>query len=148
MRQNWEGVAALNCSTCLGTFFPGANLKKVLDKLSADPGPVDPAELLEEIRKRAARLHIDRARERGCPACGVRMKRINYAKVSRVMIEVCDKHGTWVDEVTFCELTEFVGSASGVVVKRVNSMREAQSNERKRGALDPNAIDRILSGDE
>ena len=43
-----------------------------------------------------------------CPQCGELMNRINFARCSGVIVDVCKGHGTWFDRDELCQIVEFV----------------------------------------
>ena len=43
-----------------------------------------------------------------CPQCGQLMNRINFARCSGVVVDVCKGHGTWFDQDELREIVEFV----------------------------------------
>jgi Zn-finger nucleic acid-binding protein len=50
-----------------------------------------------------------------CPQCGQLMNRINFARCSSVIVDVCKGHGTWFDRDELREIVEFVrGGGLGV----------------------------------
>ena len=40
-----------------------------------------------------------------CPQCHAQMNRTNFGKVSGVIVDVCTRHGTWFDAVSYTHLT-------------------------------------------
>ena len=47
----------------------------------------------------------------------------NYGNVSGIVVELCQKHGAWVDEYTFGELTEFVSTLGGLISGGIDALR-------------------------
>lgn len=43
-----------------------------------------------------------------CPQCGQLMNRINFAKCSRVIVDVCKGHGTWFDAQELSAIVQFI----------------------------------------
>ena len=43
-----------------------------------------------------------------CPHCRQLMNRINFAKCSNVIVDVCKQHGTWFDRDELREIVEFI----------------------------------------
>jgi Zn-finger nucleic acid-binding protein len=57
-----------------------------------------------------------------CPLCHVSMNRVNFGKLSGVIVDVCRKHGTWFDA---GELTRAVGFAANGGLKKAKAREEA-----------------------
>lgn len=45
-----------------------------------------------------------------CPVCGALMNRVNFAKCSGVIVDVCREHGTWFDRDELRRIVEFIRS--------------------------------------
>ncbi len=59
----------------------------------------------------------DKIRYVPCPQCGQLMNRINFARCSNVIVDVCRGHGTWFDRDELREIVEFV-RGGGLEVSR------------------------------
>jgi len=106
--QDWDGVPALMCASCQGILFPPGGLEGCLDRLR-ETAESDLDELVE--RRREMLLHGSMPKDvryKPCPVCKLSMTRRNYLGASGIIIEVCGRHGTWVDPSTFGQLTDFV----------------------------------------
>lgn len=55
-----------------------------------------------------------------CPVCKVLMNRVNFSRCSRVIVDVCAKHGTWFDKDELRRIVEFI---------RVGGMDKARNIE-------------------
>lgn len=60
---------------------------------------------------------------RPCPHCGQLMNRINFARCSRVIVDVCRGHGTWFDRDELRGIVEFI-RAGGLEQSRQKEKRE------------------------
>ena len=58
-----------------------------------------------------------------CPQCGQLMNRINFARCSGVIVDVCRGHGTWFDRDELRAIIEFV-RAGGLDLARQKEKRE------------------------
>jgi Zn-finger nucleic acid-binding protein len=67
-----------------------------------------------------------------CPACSQLMHRVNFAKCSSVIVDVCKPHGTWFDKDELRRIVEFI-RAGGMDKARTMEMREL---DRQRRALE------------
>ena len=61
-----------------------------------------------------------------CPQCGQLMNRINFARCSGVIVDVCRGHGTWFDASELREIVEFI-RAGGLELSRQKEKRELES---------------------
>ena len=60
-----------------------------------------------------------------CPQCGQLMNRINFARCSGVVVDVCKGHGTWFDRDELREIVEFI-SGGGLEVLRQKERHEIE----------------------
>src|SRR5215210_2216937 len=58
-----------------------------------------------------------------CPQCGQLMNRMNFARCSGVIVDVCRGHGTWFDRDELREIIEFIRSG-GLDLSRQKEKRE------------------------
>jgi len=58
-----------------------------------------------------------------CPQCGQLMNRVNFARCSGVIVDVCRGHGTWFDRDELREIIEFI-RAGGLDLSRQKEKRE------------------------
>ncbi len=107
------------CARCGGLFVPKDVLAEILCR--AEVGGA-----LPEIVSTAARAKaLDEVRYLPCPLCHASMNRVNFGKVSGVIVDVCKAHGTWFDA---GELTRVVAFAAGGGLDR---MREREKKEKE-----------------
>lgn len=78
------------------------------------------------------RLAPERVRYIPCPICKQLMHRVNFAKCSNVIVDVCKPHGTWFDKDELHRIVKFI-SAGGMDVARA---KEREELERKRRELE------------
>jgi Zn-finger nucleic acid-binding protein len=116
------GSAMRECESCGGLWLEVAAFEKLcLDREQqaavlglASPvtkRPIDPT--AEEIKVRYV----------PCPQCGQLMNRMNFARCSGVIVDVCRGHGIWFDRDELREIIEFV-RAGGLQVSRQKEKRE------------------------
>jgi Zn-finger nucleic acid-binding protein len=92
------------CQACGGLWLDravfeqlGASRERQGALLGALPAPAEPlSAALEPVRYRP------------CPACAQRMNRVNYARRSGVVLDVCKAHGIWFDEDELRRVLAFV----------------------------------------
>lgn len=105
------GLGADECPSCLGLWIPEGRLEPLIERArearAAGPGrdPVPPAP-----RVRGANPTRQRVEYRRCPACDAHMQRRNFRRSSGIIVDVCRRHGTWLDA---DELERIAGFVSG-----------------------------------
>ena len=79
-----------------------------------------------------ARSRFDAAsvRYRRCPTCDGTMNRVNFARISGIIVDVCKAHGTWFDVHELPGVLEFVRQGGLDTARRKES--EALADERRR----------------
>jgi Zn-finger nucleic acid-binding protein len=60
-----------------------------------------------------------------CPQCGQLMNRINFARCSGVVVDICKGHGTWFDRDELREIVEFI-RGGGLEVSRQKERHEIE----------------------
>ena len=60
-----------------------------------------------------------------CPQCGNLMNRINFARCSGVIVDVCRGHGTWFDRDELSEIIQFI-RGGGLELSRQKEKRELE----------------------
>lgn len=129
------------CPRCGGIFVPRAALAEIL--CSAELGGA-----LREGPPRNARRDssggwsvdvggavtpLDVVRYLPCPLCHTSMNRVNFGKVSGVIVDVCKLHGTWFDA---GELTRVVAFAAAGGLEKTRERERASRRDVKEHAMD------------
>ena len=110
------------CPACGGTFVPRDLLTEILCT----------AELGGGVRDSLPRVTVGAVRYLSCPLCHTSMNRVNFGRVSGVVVDVCKMHGTWFDA---GELTRVVAFASSGGLEKTRAReQDARRDERKRDA--------------
>lgn len=65
-----------------------------------------------------------------CPECGQLMNRVNFARCSGVVVDVCKGHGTWFDRDELRQIVEFI-RGGGLTVSREREKREVEAERQK-----------------
>lgn len=81
-----------------------------------------------------------------CPACGVRMARRNYLRVSGVILDLCPEHGVWLDKEELRHVADFL-QEGGALRSREAESRDAALRFRHRGELQRLEKGTRISGD-
>ena len=76
-----------------------------------------------------------------CPACETMMNRVNYGRISGVLIDYCREHGYWLDNGELEKIAKWV-STGGLAQKRQRDLDEARAQRSRDTAMSlpgPNA---------
>jgi Zn-finger nucleic acid-binding protein len=138
------------CEKCAGVWLEVAAFEKICadrEQQSAVLGGASPApshDLQSEQKIRYA----------PCPQCGQLMNRINFARCSAVIVDICKGHGTWFDAQELSAIVQFI-RGGGLEVSRQKEkteiefqrqqlrMEEMMAANRARSRLYPSDQDRI-----
>ena len=107
------------CAACGGLWLHPESLQKLSDGREERAGIV--SALAERVPTAAAPPDI--VRYVPCPVCGRLMNRKNFAQSSGVVLDVCAKHGVWLDR---GELERVLGFVAG------GGLARARARERER----------------
>ena len=121
------GVPVHECPDCSGLWLGADTFQRVSTEREAQAavlvgagGTAEPAHAAPEARVRYV----------PCPECGKVMNRVNFARVSGVVVDVCKGHGTWFDADELRRVVEFI-RGGGLEVAREKE-RQALEEERRR----------------
>lgn len=131
------GATTLNeCETCLGLWLD----VRSFEKICAD------REQQSAVLGQAVSMGQDQLREPGkvsyvpCPECSNLMNRVNFARCSGVVVDICRGHGTWFDRDELSRIVEFIQSG-GLQTSRKKEKIELEE-ERRRLQQEQAALDR------
>ncbi|MEK6280050.1 MAG: zf-TFIIB domain-containing protein [Acidobacteriota bacterium] len=74
-----------------------------------------------------------------CPECAQLMNRVNFARCSGVVVDVCKRHGTWFDRDELSSIVEFIrggGMNSARAKERIEIAEERERLRQEQLALD------------
>jgi Zn-finger nucleic acid-binding protein len=92
------------CEHCLGLWLNVAAFEKICadrEQQSAVLGTASPAPT-SAVRETSKVNYVP------CPQCSQLMNRINFARCSGVIVDVCKGHGTWFDRDELSHIVEFI----------------------------------------
>lgn len=69
-----------------------------------------------------------------CPCCGAMMNRVNFARISGVVVDTCRAHGTWFDREELRRIVEFI-RAGGLEASRERERRQLEEERRRLEAV-------------
>ena len=76
-------------------------------------------------------IHLDEVRYVSCPLCHNPMNRLNFGRVSGVIVDVCKAHGTWFDGGELTRIVAFA-SAGGLQKTRAREAADRASEKKER----------------
>jgi Zn-finger nucleic acid-binding protein len=91
-------LTVLECGVCAGLWL-GTEVFRTLEERarSSAPAAPDPVVLRAEARSRPRTAQRAGPLYRPCPACRTPMNRLNFERVSGVLLDRCRDHGIWFD---------------------------------------------------
>jgi Zn-finger nucleic acid-binding protein len=116
------GVAVGECGSCQGLWIPEGRLEELVARArdarrqAAPSGAPPPAP-----RVRGGNPAAQRVAYRRCPECDAQMLRRNFQRHSGVIVDVCRRHGTWLDADELEQIAGYVlgrGSEASFVAGR------------------------------
>jgi Zn-finger nucleic acid-binding protein len=127
-RMKWLRVGTtdlLECERCEGTWVEAAAFERVCTDRESQA-----AILHGSSGPSPAAAGLDHVRYRPCPRCGKLMNRVNFARSSGAVVDVCKGHGTFLDRGELHQIVRFV--QSGGVDRARAAEREAIREEQRR----------------
>ena len=119
-------TAVRECLKCEGLWLDVASFEKICtdrEQQSAVLGAASPAPT------HAVTDAVSQIRYVPCPECAQLMNRINFARCSGVIVDVCKGHGTWFDRDELNRIVEFI---RGGGLEAARSKEKAQLEEARR----------------
>jgi Zn-finger nucleic acid-binding protein len=117
-------MAMRECETCAGLWVEVAEFEKICadrEQQSAVLGAASPAPAHQ-----LPSGDQDRICYVPCPQCSQLMNRINFARCSGVIVDVCKGHGTWFDQDELSGIVQFI-RGGGLEAGRQKERREIES---------------------
>lgn len=119
-----SGLTLDQCPACGGLWVA----QQVFEKIAADreqrglvltslPGPASSPVTLAPVRYRP------------CPHCARLMNRLNYARISGVVLDVCKDHGLWFDQDELRQVLAFI-EAGGLEKSRTRELENLDEHRR------------------
>ena len=116
-------MAMRECERCAGLWVEVAAFEKICadrEQQSAVLGAASPAPAHQSPSG-----DPDKIRYVPCPQCGQLMNRINFARCSGVIVDVCKGHGTWFDRDELSGIVQFI-RGGGLEAGRQKERREIE----------------------
>lgn len=113
------------CTRCFGLWVDAVTFEQICrqaEQQSAALGQATPAPEPNTV--------IEPVRYRPCPACRQLMNRMNFARCSGVIVDVCRPHGTWFDAEELHRIVRFI--QAGGLDRARDREKAALAEERRR----------------
>lgn len=109
------------CEKCAGVWLEVAAFEKICADREQQAAVLGGASPLPSHTLRADQ----RIRYAPCPQCGQLMNRVNFAKCSGVIVDICRGHGTWFDAQELSTIVQFIRDG-GLEVARQKEKHEIE----------------------
>jgi Zn-finger nucleic acid-binding protein len=119
-------TAVRECEQCLGLWLDVVSFEKICadrEQQSALLGLASPAPTYI-VRETSKVKYVP------CPECSKLMNRINFARCSGVIVDVCKGHGTWFDRDELSHIIEFI-RGGGLEASREREKAEIKEERRR-----------------
>src|SRR5258706_10252152 len=116
-------IAMRECEKCAGLWVEVAVFETICadrEEQSAVLGTASPVPV-----RQAPSADMERIRYAPCPRCGQLMNRINFARCSGVIVDICKGHGTWFDRDELSGIVQFI-RGGGLEVSRQKEKNEIE----------------------
>src|SRR6267142_2963021 len=123
-------IAMRECEQCLGLWVEVAAFEKICadrEEQSAVLGTASPS---PSPSHQAPSADMEKIRYVPCPQCSQLMNRINFARCSGVIVDICKGHGTWFDRDELSRIVEFI-RGGGLEASRTREMNEIKEERRR-----------------
>jgi Zn-finger nucleic acid-binding protein len=115
-----------DCPQCDGIWVDAPVLQQICADRDQQAAVLGAAQCLPEITA----TQIEKVQYRPCPLCKKLMNRVNFARCSQVVVDVCRNHGTWFDKDELRRIVEFLRSG-GMEMARQAELAELERQRRK-----------------
>lgn len=100
-----DGAQVHACPDCKGAWV-GFDDEKKLMEIIPETFTVDELRRLRKLYQPLGR--VEAVKMRACPVCSDLMYRRNWGDHSGVIVDKCEKHGTWYDEGEVAKIREYI----------------------------------------
>ena len=134
------GEAMRECEHCGGLWLDVTAFERICTSREQQSAVLGGASVARSSQPHPNAI-LEKVRYIPCPQCGQLMNRINFARCSGVVVDVCKGHGTWFDCDELREIVEFI-RAGGLDLSRQKEKRDIEF-ERQQLARDRLVVERI-----
>lgn len=140
MLRGTIGVTRLHeCARCFGIWLDAATFEQICRTSEQQAAVLGSAQSLP-----ARPATIAPVRYLRCPECQELMRRVNFARCSGVVIDVCRAHGTWFDRDELHRIVLFIRTG-GLELSRERQMAELERERQRLETKRREASDRFAS---
>ena len=115
------------CPKCAGIWVDAATFDRICTDRERQSAVLGSASTLFQAGQRSIELKVQYVR---CPTCSQLMHRVNFAKCSGIIVDVCKGHGTWFDRDELQHIVEFI-RGGGLDIAREKEKAELESARRR-----------------
>jgi Zn-finger nucleic acid-binding protein len=128
------------CGACGGLWVDPASFQKIIARREQSAAYVG---LGSPLPVPGHAVTPDRVRYLHCPDCGKLMNRLNFARHSGVIVDVCKSHGTWFDKDELRQIVEFI-QAGGLEAAHEKELEKLKADvermkDERREAMHPHS---------
>jgi Zn-finger nucleic acid-binding protein len=103
------GEALDECTSCQGLWIPEGRLEQLVERArKAQEATSGSRPGIPAPRVRSGNPAVQRVEYRRCPECDAQMQRRNFWRSSGIIVDVCRRHGTWLDPNELEQIAGFV----------------------------------------
>jgi Zn-finger nucleic acid-binding protein len=124
------GSASLReCARCEGLWVDVESFEQIINEREQQSSVLGAASI---IPKQAGGVGSapNKVRYVPCPECKQLMNRVNFARCSGVVVDVCKGHGTWFDRDELRQIVEFI-RGGGLEASRAREKREIEEDRQR-----------------
>lgn len=115
------------CARCDGLWVDVASFERIVSEREEQAAVLGAPTLLPKAGGANASLQV---RYVPCPECNELMNRVNFARCSGVVVDVCKGHGTWFDRDELRQIVSFI-QGGGLSVSREREKQDVEAERRK-----------------
>src|SRR3954469_7881208 len=120
------GTTLRECNKCHGVWVDPVMLEQVCTNNEKQVALLGNTSEVSDSKGR----DLEQVRYLPCPVCRQLMNRIQFANCSRVIVDVCKKHGTWFDRDELRRIVEFIRTG-GLLTAREREIAELEAKRKK-----------------
>jgi Zn-finger nucleic acid-binding protein len=125
------GSASLReCARCTGLWVDVESFAQIVNEREQQSAALGAAAIVPKQSGLSAGNEPNKVRYVPCPQCHQLMNRVNFARCSGVVVDVCKGHGTWFDRDELRRIVEFI-QGGGLGVSRAREKREIEEERRR-----------------
>jgi Zn-finger nucleic acid-binding protein len=115
-------VTLLECASCDGLWIDAQAFERICADRESQAAVLHREEPRRDVRER-------RVSYRPCVRCGTMMNRVNFGRLSGAVLDVCKRHGTFLDAGELQDVVRFVQNG-GLDRARQRQLEELKEQER------------------